>query len=87
MATTTTQSATSARKTGIGDSRGFYFVLGESALTTVELAHVMSTDIEDVREWLVDQVRRGYVLHEPATHRFATPRARAASAEVHQIAA
>lgn len=74
-------------KIGIGDARGFYTVLGESAVTAPELAHLMRADVGDVRDWLVGQVEQGYVIHDPITHRFATWTALPATVRVQQIAA
>jgi hypothetical protein len=85
MATSANNGSTS--KIGIGDARGFYTILGESAVTAPELARVMRADIGDVRDWLVGQVEQGYVIHDPITHRFATWTALPARARVQQIAA
>lgn len=83
----TTTGISTATRTGIGDARGFYTVLGESPLTAHELAHRMGAHLEDVREWIVGQVKQGYVVHDPLTHRFSIRQNLPSPAQVSKIAA
>lgn len=87
MAATAISAAPNISQVAIGRSRGFYSVLGESAVTAPQLARLTSVSIDSVREWLVDQVKQGYVVHDPVTHRFATWCAVPATTRTHQIAA
>lgn len=55
----------------IGERLGFYEAMSQVPVTAAELAERTGTPIRFVRDWLTEQTRESYLIHEAASGRYA----------------
>jgi hypothetical protein len=60
-----------AERVAIGERLGFYEVMSEAPVTETELARRTGAAIGFVAHWLADQARRGYLVRDTNTGRYA----------------